>query len=231
MRIAILNWSGGENDPFSYFSGNLQRRLRELGHDAIILALDDGFATALHTAHEASPVQLAFAWQGIGSEVRRTGDTATLWERLGIPVVCHHGDHPCYNPPNHVQSSPNLIHLYACASFAKAANLLIRGPFPGLVDPIPNFLDPVPPPQCSGTPVSCSPRTSTTRIASGRGGGRAMMPRGTPCSRPARTRSRRRSAAAAPSTTMRSSSRRSPPPSGPSSRRGRRTPTSQVACS
>jgi hypothetical protein len=150
VRIAILNWSGGENDPFSYFSGNLQRRLQELGHDAIILALDAGFATALHTAHEASPVHLAFAWQGIGSEVRRTGDTATLWERLGIPVVCHHGDHPCYNPPNHAQSSPNLIHLYACASFAKAANLLIRGPFPGLVDPIPNFLDPVPPPAVFG---------------------------------------------------------------------------------
>jgi len=146
MRIAIVNWSGGANDPFSYFSRQLQRQLEALGHEPHILALDATLPTTLLALHRAAPVHLAFTWQGLGSALRPDGYAHTLWALLGIPLVCLHGDHPCYNPANHQQSSPHLFHLYTCPSFARDANRLIRREWPAFSEGIVNFVADQPPP-------------------------------------------------------------------------------------
>lgn len=141
MRIAILNWANGENDPFSYFSRKWKERLCAVGHEVFIIALDDHAILSIASLHQEQPIDLAFCWQGLGSGLVPDGFTQSLWEVLRTPLVCLHGDHPCYNPFNHQQSSAYLIHIYGPASFAKAANTLIprvypavQGLYPGLFE-------------------------------------------------------------------------------------------------
>lgn len=138
MRFVILNWSGGENDPFTFFSEQLARRLRALGHQAQIVPMDGSVGKTIYEAHSTVGVDMAITWQGIGSDLTPAGSPRTIWEMLQIPLLCLHGDHPCYNPQNHHQGSPYLLHLYPSDSFADAANRLIRGQWPGhvMVTPI-----------------------------------------------------------------------------------------------
>ena len=146
MRIAILNWSGGENDPFTYYSRQLQRQLVALGHSAQLLPLDESLGRVLLPQHRRAPYDLAFTWQGLGSAIRPAGESRTLWELLGIPLVCLQGDHPCYMPPNHEQSSRHLLHFYPCPSFARDANRLIPRDWPGIEFEPPNYVVDRPPP-------------------------------------------------------------------------------------
>jgi len=142
MRIVILNWDGGENDPFSYFSASLRRQLAGLGHEALIVPYDGRMAEALYALHRESPVHLAFTWMGLGSDLRPHGFEQNLWELLGIPLVCIHGDHPSYAPMNHQRSSRHVLQLYPCPSFARAADRLYEGAWPATVAPLPNFFEP-----------------------------------------------------------------------------------------
>jgi hypothetical protein len=139
MRIVILNWSGGENDPFTHFSRLWQRRLLEAGHKAYIIPLDAAVLPTVVALHQQAPVDLAFCWQGVGSTLVPGGHTQTLWELLRIPLVCLHADHPTYQPANHQQSSPFLLHLYGELSFAKAANQLIARDWSALHGFYPNL--------------------------------------------------------------------------------------------
>lgn len=148
MRIAIISWSGGTNDPFTYFSDCLRRQIEALGHAVHLVPFDEAMGHALHALHSTAPIHLAFTWMGLGSSLCPAGMTKTLWELLDIPLVCIHGDHPCYAPPNHQRTSRHAIHLYPCRSFAEAADRLIGGDWPALVEPLPNFFTP---PEAAGT--------------------------------------------------------------------------------
>lgn len=139
MRVVILNWSGGENDPFTFFSEQLALRLHALGHQAHIIPLSVSTGPVLAEMHARLGVDLAVTWQGIGSAITPAGQPETLWETLQIPLLCLHGDHPCYNPANHQQGSPYLLHIYPSASFANAANRLIPRQWPGYVVETPNW--------------------------------------------------------------------------------------------
>lgn len=137
MRIIILNWSGGENDPFTYYSLQLQRKLQVLGHEVYIVPFAGPVGQSLYELHTQVGIDMAVSWQGIGSTIAPTGRSETLWELLRIPLLCLHGDHPCYNPANHQQGSPYVQHVYPSASFANAANRLIPRQWPALPEEIP----------------------------------------------------------------------------------------------
>ncbi|MCO4099384.1 hypothetical protein [Gemmatimonas sp.] len=148
MRIVILNWSEGENDPFTYFSREWQQRLAVLGHDVQVVPLDVRTILTIAEMHQDAPIDLAFCWQGLGSAIVPDGCTQTLWELLRIPLVCLHADHPCYNPLNHQQSSAFILHLYGPAAFANAANRLMPREWPAIAGIYPTLFaaatEPVP---------------------------------------------------------------------------------------
>ena len=137
MRIAILNWSDGENDPFSFFNQQFRQQLVDLGHDVIIVPLNAALGTTMQAIQGSAPVDFVLTWQGLGSARPNATTSQTLWAQLELPVVCLHGDHPCYNPPNHQPSSHHLLHVYPVAAFARDANRLIPREWPALFEPLP----------------------------------------------------------------------------------------------
>lgn len=143
MRILILSWSGGENDPFAFFSEQLRRRLLSIGHEAYVVPLEGPVASSIEAIHRAVGVDLVIAWQGLGSALRSGDGSQTIWERLRLPLVCLHGDHPSHNPSNHTQSSPYLLHVYWSSFFESAANWLIPRELPGVLESSPNLFEPV----------------------------------------------------------------------------------------
>jgi hypothetical protein len=140
MRLVILNWSEGENDPFSYFSAQWREQLERAGHDVHIVPLDVETILALALLQQEHPIDLAFCWQGIGSTLVPDGFEQTIWEVLRVPLVCLHADHPCYNPFNHQQSSAFILHLYGQASFASAANRYVSRQWPAIEGNYPSLL-------------------------------------------------------------------------------------------
>lgn len=132
MRIIILNWSEGENDPFTFFSQSWQKSLQGEGHEVHIVPLDVRTILTVSELQQERPIDLAFTWQGLGSDYTPDGFDQTLWELLQIPLVCLHGDHPSYNPRNHQQTSRFVVHIYGEAIFADAANRSIAREWPAL---------------------------------------------------------------------------------------------------
>jgi len=141
MRIVILNWSAGENDPFTYFSRQWQDRLRTIGHEVHIVPLAQQTILAVASLHHEVPIDLAFCWQGLGSDLVPDGFEQPLWELLRVPLICLHGDHPCYNPANHKQRTPFVLHLYGPASHANSANRLIPRDTPAIEGIYPSLFE------------------------------------------------------------------------------------------
>lgn len=139
MRIIILNWSAGENDPFSYFNQQFRQQLVDLGHEVHLVPLDELLSSTLQLIQAAAPIDLIFTWQGLGSTTSDASSGQTLWEQLGVPLVCLHGDHPCYNPTNHRLISRHVMHLYTVSAFARDANRLIARNWPAQFEEMPSF--------------------------------------------------------------------------------------------
>jgi hypothetical protein len=126
MQVVILNWSGGENDPFSVMNETLRQHFRACGKNVAVveLARDDWWPRLLELAPLG--VELAFTWQGLGSGVTMTEKGESIWEHLRIPLVCVHGDHPSHMPGNHQLESRYCFHLYTNAEFARYSNRHFR---------------------------------------------------------------------------------------------------------
>ncbi|HKU28794.1 MAG TPA: hypothetical protein VJQ54_25205 [Candidatus Sulfotelmatobacter sp.] len=125
MKIVLLNWRNGENDPFTYFNQCLKDAFEQLGRPTRIIDIDQAFSHNLHEAHSEG-IDFVFTWQGLGSGAGSDHmKSTTLWDDLKIPLVCYHGDHPCHMPGNHKAMSPWIRHVYAVASFASFANAYI----------------------------------------------------------------------------------------------------------
>lgn len=139
MHIVILNWAEGENDPFTFFSQQFEMLLKGLGHAVHVVPLAGPAAATIEAIHAVIRIDLAFAWQGIGSALTPSGRVETVWELLEIPLVSVHGDHPCYNPVNHQQRSRHFLHLYSCKSFLRDANRFIQRDWPAAYVPILNL--------------------------------------------------------------------------------------------
>lgn len=122
MSIVIINWRGGENDPFTYFSKCMKQALELMGRPTHIVDLDNTVMNKLAVLSNQR-IDFVILWQGLGLQLGATkANSASVWDQLRVPVLCCHGDHPCHMPDNHNAASPWVQHIYAAASFATFAN-------------------------------------------------------------------------------------------------------------
>lgn len=130
MNIVLINWSEGENDPFTFFNQCLAAHFSANGRHTITVRLDSDFAKNMSAALDVG-VDFALTFQGLGSNLK-AHETAgeTIWDDLKVPLICLHGDHPCHAISNHVGNSEFVYHLYCAGSFAKYANRYIPRSFP-----------------------------------------------------------------------------------------------------
>lgn len=122
MSIVILNWQGGENDPFTYFSTCMKAAFERMGRPTHIVNVDESMTNRLIELDEQG-IDFVVSWQGVGLRLGATEtDPTTVWDQLEIPILCYHGDHPCHMPANHRAVSPWVQHIYGTGSFAMFAN-------------------------------------------------------------------------------------------------------------
>ena len=122
MSVVIVNWTGGENDPFTYVSRMHKNAFEELGRKVRIINLGDHFYSELLEEH-ANGIDFALTWQGLGSGIKSTpSQLTTIWDDLRIPLLCYQADHPSLMPMNHNAASVWIRHVYFAASFASFAN-------------------------------------------------------------------------------------------------------------
>lgn len=122
MSIVIINWQGGENDAFSYFSACMKQGLERMGRPTHIVNIDNGLIEELVEISKTG-IDFVILWQGVGLQIGATDtDPTTVWDQLKAPVLCYHGDHPCQTPKLHRATSPWVQHIYGTASFARFAN-------------------------------------------------------------------------------------------------------------
>ena len=126
MQIILLNWKGGENDPFTVFNRGLADGFESLGKRAKILELSDPNWISKLIDASFEGIEFALALQGIGSGTSVGKPGRNLWEALRIPLICLHGDHPCHMPANHALEVRNCAHLYWMAEFAHYSNQHFR---------------------------------------------------------------------------------------------------------
>lgn len=125
MNIVIINWQGGENEPFTYFSKCMKQAIERMGRPAHIVNLDSSAVRELVKLDDKG-IDFVILWQGLGLQLGATDtNPATVWDRLKVPVLCYHGDHPCHMPVHHKAVSPWVRHIYGAASFAMFANSYI----------------------------------------------------------------------------------------------------------
>jgi hypothetical protein len=125
MSIVIINWRGGENDPFTYFSECMKQAMERMGRPTHIVDLDNSTMHKLAEIDEKG-IDFVFSWQGIGSQIGATDtNPTTIWDQLKLPVLCYHGDHACHMPSHHKAMSPWVRHIYSTGSFAMFANMYV----------------------------------------------------------------------------------------------------------
>jgi hypothetical protein len=139
MSIVIINWQGGENDPFTYFSACMKQAIERMGRPTHILNLDDSIFGKLAEINNKG-IDFVILWQGVGLQLGAT-DTSpvTVWDQLQVPVLCYHGDHACHMPMNHKATSPRVQHIYGTASFAMFANRYLPRESNATFFPTPNW--------------------------------------------------------------------------------------------
>lgn len=139
MKILLINWQKGENNPFDYFNSKLIEQFQLFGCVVSVIGLDESF---VNKVKQTSKVDLAIAWQGIGSNISLE-DGSNLWEKMKIPLVCLHGDHPCHMPMNHSVDNPYVHHIYGAPSFASYSNTYFNKSRPSLYYLLPNIFKPI----------------------------------------------------------------------------------------
>jgi hypothetical protein len=126
LKVAILNWKAGENDPFTVVNRTISQHLRACGKNVEIIeiSVDDWPAKVVALAREG--IEFAYTWQGLGSAVTIGQHSENLWDHLRVPLICIHGDHPSHMPRNHELESRYCFHLYANSEFARYSNRHFR---------------------------------------------------------------------------------------------------------
>jgi hypothetical protein len=124
LKVVILNWKAGENDPFTVVNETVRQHFRACGKNVEVIEItQEDWPTRLAAL---SPVEFAFTWQGLGSAVKLRDRDQSLWDHLKIPLICVHGDHPSHMPLNHQLESRYCFHLYTNADFARYSNFHFR---------------------------------------------------------------------------------------------------------
>ena len=124
LKVVILNWKAGENDPFTVVNAALRHHLEACGKNVEVIEITSpDWPTRLASL---APIEFALTWQGLGSTVTIAGSNESLWDHLKIPLICVHGDHPSHMPRNHELESRYCFHLYTNADFARYSNRHFR---------------------------------------------------------------------------------------------------------
>jgi len=126
MKVVILNWKKGENDPFTVMNDTIRQHLRACGKNVEVLEITDADWPVRLTELAPSGVEFAITWQGLGSTATFGEGGLSLWDNLKIPLICIHGDHPSHMPINHQLESRYCFHLYTNAEFARYSNRHFR---------------------------------------------------------------------------------------------------------
>jgi hypothetical protein len=124
LKVIILNWKSGENDPFTVINNTIRHHFHACGKNVEVIELTDGDWPDQLAG--LAPVEFAFTWQGLGSSVRVRDSNENLWNHLKIPLICLHGDHPSHMPLNHELESHYCFHLYTNADSARYSNRHFR---------------------------------------------------------------------------------------------------------
>ena len=126
MKVVLLNWRVGENDPFSFVNATLRQHLRACGRNVEVIEItEEGWADQLASLVPGG-IEFVFTWQGLGSSATLSEGGTNLWDYLKVPLICLHGDHPSHMPLNHELESPYCFHLYTNAAFARYSNRHFR---------------------------------------------------------------------------------------------------------
>ena len=126
MKVVILNWNRGENDPFTVVTATIRQYLRACGKNVEVIEITDKDWPAQLGELASAGVEFALTWQGLGSSARVREPDQSLWDHLKIPLICIHGDHPSHMPLNHELESPYCFHLYNNADSARYSNRHFR---------------------------------------------------------------------------------------------------------
>jgi hypothetical protein len=126
MKVVILNWKEGENDPFTVVNSTIRQHLQACGKNVDVIEISDADWAARLADLASNGVEFAFTWQGLGSPATVGDRGESLWERLKIPLICVHGDHPSHMPANHQLDSRYCFHLYTNADSARYSNRYFR---------------------------------------------------------------------------------------------------------
>lgn len=126
MKVVILNWSAGENDPFTVVNASIRQHFRACGKNVEVVEISEHNWPARIAEIAPAGVEFAFSRQGLGSHIPVGKQGESLWDILKIPLVCIHADHPCHMPLNHQLESRYCFHLYTNADFARYSNRHFR---------------------------------------------------------------------------------------------------------
>jgi hypothetical protein len=124
LKVLILNWKSGENDPFTVINKTIRHHFQACGKNVETIEITDQHWP--DQLAKLAPIEFAFTWQGLGSAARLRDSNESLWDHLKIPLMCVHGDHPSHMPSNHELESRYCFHLYSNADSARYSNRRFR---------------------------------------------------------------------------------------------------------
>ena len=126
LKAVILNWNGGENDPFTVVNATIGQHFRACGKNVEVIEISGSDWGRRLTEIGPEGIEFAYTWQGLGSHVTVGEGGESLWDHYRIPLICIHGDHPSHRPLNHELESRYCFHLYANAESARYSNRHFR---------------------------------------------------------------------------------------------------------
>jgi hypothetical protein len=126
MKVVILNWKEGDNDPFTVVTESMRQHLHACGKNAEVIEITEVDWPARLAELLPAGIEFVFTWQGFCSNAEFGDERESLWDRLKIPLICIHGDHPSQMPSNHQLESRYCFHLYTNAEFARYSNRHFR---------------------------------------------------------------------------------------------------------
>jgi len=122
MHIVLVNWSSGENNPFTFFNEELKTKLLQYGCIVNIVELNDEFISNLCEIYKKLRIDLVLTHQGFGTDYKISQTNNSIWDVLQIKIISLGSDHPCHSPNLNKTDSIFVLHTYCVRSYAEYAN-------------------------------------------------------------------------------------------------------------
>ncbi len=142
MNIVLLEWGGGEGNPFAYFNSELKLRLEDFGCNVYIVDIEGELAQKLYLLDTEKGIHRVITHQGFGSKIRLKSNGKLIWDELKINLICLHSDHPSQAPSNHLPDSKYILHTYPFQSYVDYSNSMVEREYPAVLLSPPSFYKP-----------------------------------------------------------------------------------------